>query len=404
MNTGHFYTTDQLAEIVARRQAGDTWESIAAAVNKLYGTDLSHNAVRFAYKRNEHLFAVAKDKVAINLLKETARVKRAHSQTAQRSKAVLDALNQQDDLLEQLKDMVEKLPKLAVGKPPAPAKDKPGLTVEALISDVHVGKKTATFDVEVCRARLRLFTQVLMQEITRKQAHYNVERVILGILGDIIENALMHGRESMASCEFDNAEQVRYAIELLFTEVVTPLARTGLALDVVCIGGNHDRQEERPTFNNPGKNGLGWIIYTTLKMLADQAGFKHLKWHIPEGVYAVLDVYGDRILYEHGDRIRGDNGKKSFLTHLAHRSGQLGTLLKGIRVGHWHEFSCYDNGAVIVNGSVCGQDSYADVNGYNTVPGQVITFYVRTKNRPSAYYYSFLVQLGQVGKQPEGKK
>ncbi|WP_457849420.1 hypothetical protein, partial [Staphylococcus aureus] len=74
-----------------------------------------------------------------------------------------------------------------------------------------------------------------MREIDRKRAHYSVDRLILALLGDLIENAIMHGRESLASCEFDNPEQVRWAIELLYQEVLVPLAETGIPIDIVAI-------------------------------------------------------------------------------------------------------------------------------------------------------------------------
>jgi len=396
MNTGHYYTDGQIAEILARKVAGEDWKTIVNAINKVYGIDVTVHGVRKAYARNKDRFSVAKDKVAIEILKETARTKRANSHVMQRNKFIVEALVGQDDLKDQIQDLVDSLAKHKPIKRAKPDTRKPSLTVEMLVSDVHVGKKTDTFNLEVCRQRLRLFTQVTLTDIARKSAHYSVDRIVVAILGDLIENALMHGKESMAGCEFDNAEQVRWAIELLYAEVLLPIAQLGIAVDVVCIGGNHDRQEERPTFNNPGKNGLSWVIYQLLKMLSDRAGLKHLTWHIPEGVYQVLDIYGTKILYEHGDRIPGGNSKVAFMNQLAKRGAQLGVLLHGGRFGHWHAFSLYENGAAIVNGSVPGQDSYADVNGFNSLPGQVITYYVKTKNRDNAYWYSWLVQLGQT--------
>jgi len=43
---------------------------------------------------------------------------------------------------------------------------------------------------------------------------------------------------------------------------------------------------------------------------------------------------------------------------------------------------------------VCGQDSYAEIKGFNTSAGQTINYYVDTKARPSSFYYSFPVYLG----------
>lgn len=389
------FTDGQLAFIVAKRRDGQSFNKIATALKKQYGLTATKDAVQKVYARHAHLFEVDDSVADIKALKDIARTKRNSSLTAKENRTILQSLNDRDDLLDQLSELVETLPKLAVLPPPPVAdKNKRDMTVEMMISDVHVGKKTPTFNAEICRLRIRKLVSTLLQEIERKEAHYNVTRVILALIGDLIENAMMHGKESAVNCEFDNAEQIRMAIEIIYTEVIVPLGNTGRKIDAVCISGNHDRAEEKPTYNDPGKASFCWVIYKVLKMLADQAGYTNIKWTIPEGVYATLDVYGDTILYEHADRIKGGNDKKSYASHIVKRSAQVGKVIKGVRVGHWHEYSCLDNGAVVVNASVPGQDSYAEVNGYNSIPGQAINFYVKTKNRDNSFFYSFLVQLG----------
>jgi hypothetical protein len=128
-------------------------------------------------------------------------------------------------------------------------------------------------------------------------------------------------------------------------------------------------------------------------MLTERLGYgKAVTWEITEGAYLTYDVYGNKFLLEHGDVPKScDRGP--LIGHLNKRSAQMGVALSGIRLGHWHTFSCYENGKVIVNGSVPGGDGYSDTLGYDSRPSQVINFYVRTDNRPSSYYYSFMVQL-----------
>lgn len=395
-STSRVFSDSQLADIIRLKNADAAYADIAAYLAKHYGLEVSTYSVQRAYLKYQHLFDVNDKKTGLKLLKDVARTKRNNSLTAKQNRVILDALNEQQDVLEQVREAVRGLGKMKIARPAKPASKsatKTDVTVEVLVSDVHIGKKTPEFNLEVCRQRLRLYTQVVVQEIARKKAHYNVERIVLALLGDIIENATMHGVESARGCEFGNAEQVRFAIELLMAEVVVPLAQLGIPMDVVCVGGNHDRDGEDKTYHHPSQNALSWIIYQTLKMLCEQAKLKHVTWRIADGVYVVLDIYGDAILYEHGDHVKGFD-RKSFMNQLAKRSGQVGKLLKGIRIGHVHVHSTHDNGAAVVNGSVCGQDSYADVLGFNSLPLQVVTYYVRTANRDNAYYYSLPVQLG----------
>ena len=388
------FTDEQLEFLVDQRKAGAEYKLVAELLEQEFDIEKSVEAIRRAYNKYAHLFDTTTAIANIKVLQGVARTQKRSSQTAKENRTILAALNEQQDLLEQLKELIAELPATAA-KVKAPKRDKTkrDMTVEALISDVHVGKKSDTFDIEVCRQRLRLYTTVLVADIERKQAHYNIERIIVAFLGDNIENALMHGRESTMACEFQNPEQVRYAIELFYTEVLVPLAQLGIPMDVVGIEGNHDRDHERKTFVQPGKNSLAWVIYHTLKMLTDRQGYKHVKWTIPEGVFTTLEVYGDTILYEHGDNVKGIS-RPALLAHIASRGAQLGKVVKGLRIGHYHEYTCFDNGRAITNASVCGPDGYSEVLGYNPIPGQVISYYVKTKNRDNSYYHSVLVQLG----------
>ena len=75
------------------------------------------------------------------------------------------------------------------------------------------------------------------------------------------------------------------------------------------------------------------------------------------------------------------------------RGRQVNKQLHMSRFGHWHEYVCYDRGRIIINESVCGQDSYARMKGFVSTAGQTINYYVDTKARPTSFYYSFPVFL-----------
>ena len=83
----------------------------------------------------------------------------------------------------------------------------------------------------------------------KKDQGYNVERIIISLLGDIMESYTMHGSESSLSCEFGNPRQIYSAIKVLFDEIFLPIAMTGIKIDVPSVAGNHDRTEVNRTFN-----------------------------------------------------------------------------------------------------------------------------------------------------------
>lgn len=275
---------------------------------------------------------------------------------------------------------------------PKPSNGKRKMTVELMLSDIHYGKKTKTFNLDVCRKRMKQLTDVLLREIEDNKKLFNVEKLIVALLGDIIESYTMHGIESTLSCEFGNARQMQASIESLFHDVILPLALTGIEIEVPCVTGNHDRTEHSRTYNDPGLNNLTWVIYNALKDLCKASGLTNVKFHIPSESYVLLKIYDNHCLYEHGDNAKA-NTKNAFEALMNSRSKQLGTVIDFGRFGHYHEFACYDRGRIIVNESVCGQDSYANVLGHSSTAGQTINYYIETKDRPTCYYKTFPVFL-----------
>ncbi len=144
--------------------------------------------------------------------------------------------------------------------------------------------------------------------------------------------------------------------------------------------------------NDPGVNNLTWIIYNALAEYCKLAGLKNVTFDITKGSYIIIDIYGNNSLLEHGDNLKS-NAKGSFEKLMEQRGRQHNKTIHFGRFGHWHEYVCYDRGRIIVNESVCGQDSYAEVKGYDSKAGQTINYYVKTKNRPNCFYTSFPVDL-----------
>jgi hypothetical protein len=117
-----------------------------------------------------------------------------------------------------------------------------------------------------------------------------------------------------------------------------------------------------------------------------------VKFEITQGAYLIHKIYNNTCLYEHGDNCKS-NAKKSLEGLMEARGRQNNTTIDFLRLGHFHEYACYDRGRIIVNESLAGQDSYSEVSGYNSKAGQTINFYVATKKRANSFFYSFPVDL-----------
>lgn len=387
------YPDALLMELVGKRNEGATYKAVASFIEKKYGVEMSDDSARKLYNKYSEYFTTTHTVENIQVLKEIARTKRARSRQAKENRTILDALNAQEDVIVAIQSAIENAKPRQVKLPKVPAANGfVSMTMEALLSDLHIGKLTKEFNLEVARNRLRKFTDVFIHEYTRKSQQYNVERIVLAVIGDLIENSVMHGSESLSGCEFQNPEQMRWCIQLLWEEVIYPIAMLGVRVDVVGVAGNHGRQEKSKTFQQPTLNSLEWVIMQSLQYICKTVNFVNVKWHITEGSYVVLDVYGNKICFEHGDLIKGFS-RDACLRHLANRSTQEGQLLTGLRFGHIHTHMLYEDGRIISNASLCGMDSYSEALGYSSSPGQVINYYCDTKKRTNKYYHSFLVQL-----------
>ena len=258
--------------------------------------------------------------------------------------------------------------KPAVAKAPKKAKTKKNMTLEALVSDIHYGKKVDSLEgnvvnLEVIRRRVRRLADSIIKEIHRERKSFNVERLILAMLGDVIENADFHGKESTKGCEFSTSRQVQESINSLYFDLILPIAQTGIKIDIPCLTGNHDRIDMNKTYVRPGEDNLTYIIYNTLELLCKQAGLKNVSFNIVIGLYTHASVYNNNIVYEHGDEVKGVN-MASLIAQMNKRQGQIGKVVHFFRMGHYHEPISYGQGRLMINGSVPGQDSYADSKGF----------------------------------------
>lgn len=388
------YTEEQILYIKELYYQNLDWTKVAAAFNKKFKTSKSAIAVENAHRRYGDLYELSDESRYVEQLRDARRTKRTSSKVQSQNSRILDYLASQDQILTAVKQAISsvKIGKLRVATPKSVG-DKSSMTMELLLSDLHYGKLTDSFNGEISRKRMTNLTEVFISEYLGQSRIFNIDKIILAMLGDMIESYTMHGLESAAACEMGNSEQIVLCITSLFEDVIAPLATLGVPIVIPCVPGNHDRTEREKTYNKVGKSNVTWIIYNTLEMLCNACGWNHISFHITEQNYLLLDIYHNKCLYEHGDHVKSTE-KKILESHIANRSKQLGCMIDFMRLGHWHEVTMYEQGRIIINGSLPGQDSFSDVKGYNSQAFQVINYYIETEERPNCFYKSFPVYLG----------
>ena len=392
------WSENEIAYLVNLKETTDlTWVEITDKYNKKFRQSKNFENVKKAYQRYANYLETNDEKV--RTLKQIHRTKQTSGMTAKENKSIIAQWVERDDLLETITNTVKKmsLHKHKVAATPKKSKLKKNMTLELLFSDVHYGKYIDNIegnyvDCNVIRERVRKISSSVVKEIKRESMSFNVERVILALMGDIIENADFHGQESEKGCEFSTSRQVQEAINSMFYDLILPIAQTGITVDVPCVTGNHDRIGHNKTYAKPGEDNLTYIIYKTLELLCIQSGLKNVKFDITSHLYLTVPVYGNNIVYEHGDEIKNIN-RETMANAMSKRQVQLGRIIHFLRIGHWHEPAQYGQGRMMVNGSVPGQDSYADSKGFCSEAVQILNYYVQTTKRNTCFFRSFPIYL-----------
>lgn len=386
------YTEEQIAFIIHQKNVSKrAFDEISGKFTKKFGIEVDAADMKQAYHKNKNYFD--RDDIALKKLKDIARVKKSNSYTSKENRIILQALNDWDDVIDAVNQAARDINKIKFKTLRLPkSKKKKGMTKELLLSDIHFGKLTEGFNLEVLKQRLDEVVHATVGEIERDSKEYNVDEIIVAFLGDIIENYSMHVLESAKGCEFGNAKQIYEALKCLFKQVIVPLNQLGVPMRVVGVTGNHDRDGAQKTFHHPGEENFTHVIYNAIKDMSEIAGLKNIEFIIPRDPWAVIEIYGNKVLYEHYDNAKSPD-RKALETLMTKRAHQLNMIIDYMRGGHFHEPTSFRNGRIQINGCMTGNDSYATVLGYNGEASQTLNSFVDSKNRRYKMYRSFNILL-----------
>lgn len=371
-----------------------TWHEIADYIAKKYKIPFHSEAARGRYRRHRDSVERSPVDMSVETLKTIARSRRTSGRNSRENLAILDYLNNQEDIIEQISGLVDKYSGRKMPKPealPRAKKSDQAVTMELLFSDLHMGKKSEIYDHNIARDRIAQITYRVLREMDIASSRFCVERLVIASLGDLIESASMHGIESARGCEFDNARQVYESIDAIIDLMLIPLAQSGIPIDFVGVAGNHDRYDHKRTYAKPGETNLSYIVYKTLEKFSDKLGLG-IKFDIPTTLHAIYEIYGNVVVYEHGDETAASS-RVALEKRMSDLQEQLGRFIHFYRVAHYHSFNMYDRGRIIVNEAICGPDSYSVCKGHNSHAGQTLNLYHSTNTRPTSFYRTFPIYL-----------
>lgn len=272
------------------------------------------------------------------------------------------------------------------------------MTVELLLSDLQIGKLAPGYNTMVARKRLFEYARAAMFQIEQKIAlGYRVERIVLALIGDIIESDKKH-KNSARATDTGTAEQIYDAVEGIFEFVIEPLARLGVPTEVYGITGNHDHDDHGLNMFRPGREHLSYPLYRVIELLTKRAGYGNVSFITPDGSYAVTDIYGHNVLYEHGVGVAVSEA--AMKAHKIKRAEQEAKHITYFRMGDKHTVTSFNAGQLVVNGAFFGATKggteYSGIAGFSSVPAQWMGFHVERKDSRMPLYDTFVIQLDHI--------
>ena len=299
--------------------------------------------------------------------------------TAQRTNTQLrKVINGSVDQTEHFSDMVEAVvkatSKVTTGVPFTEKVVKAGTpkaTAEILFSDYQIGKIGQYYNSVLAKKAIKKYGASVMSEML--SGEFDFERIILASLGDTVEDHLKHGVQSATSTDSGLAEQMANAIEYIWEFVLKPLGSLKIPMDVICIAGNHGSSNHKGMdMYKAGLYSYDYPIYKALEGYCKAVGWNHVRFIIPEGVFAYTSIYGRTAVYEHG--YFNSCTEKSLTDQKSKRGQQIKRHVDYMRVGDMHHVCDYNNGQEVVNGAFFGVDTegleYSGILGFSSVPAQ----------------------------------
>ena len=222
------------------------------------------------------------------------------------------------------------------------------------IGYVIKGYKGNYYNYEIAKKRLGK----LKEEIRYTCKLYDINKIILVHCGDHIENMYMRQNQSY-ECEFNLSQQIPIASKLLFS-FANELSQLdeGKDVDILSVGGNHNRMTSNKDANVEGDNA-NVIITQNIKDYIELSKNNRLKVIDTDFLddSGEFEVNGMNVKVIHGDnRIR--DKKKMFDSESTIENTKYDLYLRG----HDHNFniSSQNNGGYVVTcGSLFGFNPYS---------------------------------------------
>jgi len=412
------------SEIIKRRLAGWSWESIAVWMAEEHNFAAHRTTYQKWYDREVSLReGLSKEETQemptefspdahAKLIKNIEKYKGE----AKYWKKLAESALKQEAKKELLIDAVKKftpsyksVQKYKIRKPKTKVRAASAQSMVAPLSDTHIGDNVEademvglnSYNIDIFNKRLHGWaTQVLtLAELRRNSVE--IDELVIPMLGDMISGDI-HMELALTNNDHNMGQMIRGAN--LISQALMFLAPHFDKVRVPCVVGNHGRMTRKPPMKNKYMD-WDYMLYQWVSVFCRNQ--KNIEFHIPKSFMTSVEVKNRNLLLSHGDFVNGagsgtaiSKGILNMRNILQFRKGlqdEIGKLrdekiglpeyFDSVLIGHFHRIDEIDigTGAIHICGCMKGGDEFAMQR-------------VQAINKPRQLALYYHPKYGEIGK------
>ena len=332
---------------------------------------------------------------AIDAVERERREESATRRLLKQAQATAAELEKKVDLLTALDAVAVQRAEWA--QPPKTRKDRRGIA-NLMLSDLHLDEVVDPVQVrgrnaynrEIALRRLRQVGEHTVKIARDYISGLTFDGLYLWANGDFVSGNI-HDELKRTNSAQDVIDTVDFWVDPL-ASLIDQLADHFGKVHIVCSYGNHGRSTQKPESKNAVRSSFDWLMLRILHRQLRSDG--RLTWHIPESMEVREQVYGTRVLMQHGHQFKGGDQIAGAVRPVM--MGDYRTLMSEVfdgdaydlmLVGHFHTYTALPR--AIINGSLIGYTEYAAEKKFRAeAPKQA--FWVTTPEHGPSFHLPIL--------------
>lgn len=324
-----------------------------------------NKAIDLGYSPGGPALSIDQEIAVDSKLKRLAQEKR---ETEKKYQALLKVLEKKDHVLSEY-EAVASLIDDDLGADPirvtTKTKKKSESTVVLPLSDIHYEELVDPATInnlnkhnpQISTERFNKYFENAVRLIDMSRSNTEINTLILWLGGDFI-NGYIH--EEMVETNAMSPPDACIKVFSLIIAGIDFLIEHAKVEEIIVPTsvGNHARTTEKRRVATNVQNSYEWILYNFLaKHYEDN---EQVRFKLSRGYHNIVDVYGYKIRFHHGENVRyqGGVGGLTIPLNKAIKAWNEANQVDLDVIGHWHQLTF--NKKFIVNGSIVGYNAYAE--------------------------------------------